>query len=133
MAKSLPDVPHQPQKYNYPKRDFGKTKVVKRSFQPCWYEKWSWLHYNEGQDSVLCFTCTQASQQKKILWSSSADMAFISRGFCNWKDATVKFAQHASSKCHKEAVLKMVTVPASSRNVAECLSAQLAKEKRERR
>ena len=60
-------------------------------------------------------------------------MAFISKGFTNWKVATVKFTIHASSKCHKEAVLKIVTLPSSTKNVAECLSTQLKREKLERR
>ena len=127
------DEAHQPKKFNFPKREFGKTKVIMRSFQPSWFEKWHWLHYNESEDSVLCHTCAKASLQKKIQWSLSADMAFIARGFTNWKDATVKFALHQSSNCHKEAVLKMVTMPSCSKNIAESLSLQVAKEKLERR
>ena len=46
------------------------------------------------------------------------------------KDATVKFALHQSSNCHKEAVLKM---PSCSKKIAESLSLQVAKEKLERR
>ena len=60
-----------------------------------------------------------------LQWSSYSDVAFISKGFTNRKDATVKFAIHASSKYHKEAVLKMVTLPSSTKNMAECLSTQL--------
>ena len=30
--------------------------------------------------------------------------AFISKGFTNWKDATVAFNKHLKSDCHKEAV-----------------------------
>ena len=82
---------------------------------------------------MVCFTCAQASLQKKLQWSSSSDLAFISNGFTNWKDATVKFAIHASSKCHKEAVLKMIEVPSWMKHVAESLSAQLKMEKLERR
>ena len=129
----LPEKAHQPREFSFPKREFGKTKVLKRSFQPSWFDKWPWLHYIESDDSVLCYTCAKASLQKKLQWSSSADMAFISRGFVNWKDATVKFSLHLSSTCHKEAVLKMVTMPSSSNNVGELLSSQLAKEKLERR
>jgi len=39
----------------------------------------------------------KASAEKKIHWSSNADSAFISAGFSNSKDATVKFSNHASS------------------------------------
>jgi hypothetical protein len=107
--------------------------VVKRSFQSSWYDKWSWLHYIEEQDAVLCFTCAQASNHKMLQWSSNFDSSFISKGFTNWKDATVKFGLHASSKCHKEAVLKMIELPNSSVNVAESLSSALKTEKLQRR
>lgn len=66
-------------------------------------------------------------------WSSNADEAFIVRGFTNWKDATVKFDMHQSSKCHREAVLRLVTIPATTLDVAESLSAQHQREKLERR
>jgi len=126
----LPSAPHQPRSFDFPKRSFGKKTVVKRSFQASWFDEWSWLHYIENTDVALCFNCAQAKQQKRLQWSSNADEAFISKGFSNWKDATVKFVQHASSNCHKEAVLKMITM---STNVSESLSAQLSKEKLEHR
>ena len=133
--QQLPDKAHQPrwQKSRFPQRNFGKAKIVRRSFQPSWFDRWQWLHYIEGQDVVLCFTCARASVENKLEWSSSADLAFISKGFTNWKDATVKFSVHSSSKCHKEGVLKMTTLPARCKDVAESLIAQLAKEKLERR
>lgn len=53
----------------------------------------------------------------------------MSKGFTNWKDATVAFRQHESSKCHKEAQEKLVTLPASSRDIGEMLSSSLAEEK----
>ena len=129
--QDLPEKAHQPRKFNFPKREFGKSKLVKRSFQSSWFDKWPWLHYNENEDTVICYTCAQAAVQKKLNWSACADKAFISRGFSNWKDATVKFDLHSSSNSHKEAVLKMVTM--SSSNVGESLSSQLAREKLERR
>ena len=53
----------------------------------------------------------------------------MSKGFTNWKDATVAFRQHESSKCHKEAQEKLVTLPASSQDIGEMLSSSLAEEK----
>ena len=129
----LPTKAHHPKAFKFPKRSFGKKKIVNRSFQLIWFEKWPWLHYVENNDTVLCFMCAQASAQRKLQWSSNLDLAFISKGFTNWKDATIKFAIHEASKCHKEAVLKMVTLPSSTRNVAESLSSRLRKEKLERR
>ena len=72
-------------------------------------------------------------KEGKLNWSSNLDTAFISRGFSNWKDASVKFANHEKSNCHQEAVLKMVTIPATTSNVAEILSTQHNKDKLERR
>ena len=129
----LPEQPHQPRTFPFPKREFGKKTVVKRCFQPSWSEKWPWLHYVEEKDVVLCFTCARACAEKKLQWSANADLAFMTKGFSNWKDATGKFCIHASSKCHKEAVLKMVTLPSTTMDVVESLSAQHQREKLERR
>ena len=52
--------------------------------------------------AVVCITCVQASAQKKLLWSSNLDLAFISNGFMNWKDTTAKLAIYEASKCHKK-------------------------------
>ena len=64
---------------------------------------------------------------------SNLEQTFISTGFSNWKDATSKFNKHESSQCHKEAVLKTITLPATTGNVGEILSSQLAKQRLERR
>ena len=127
----LPTKAHHPKSFKFPKRSFGKKTVVNRSFQSVWFNKYPWLHYIENDDAVLCITCAQASAQKKLQWSSSSDLAFISKGFTNWKDATVKFSIHEASKCHKESVLKMVTLPSTTQNIAECWSNSLKKEKME--
>ena len=84
-------------------------------------------------DSVLCYTCKMASQQNKLQWASNSDAAFIDRGYSNWKDACKKFNTHQKSKTHEEAVLKMITLPATTSNVAESLSSQLKLEKMENR
>ena len=49
------------------------------------------------------------------------------------KDASVRFNNHEKSRCHKDAVIKTVAIPASCRNIGETLLSQLAKEKPERR
>ena len=40
-----------------------KNKVIMRKFQPSWFEKWPWLHYNESEDSVLRHTCAKESPE----------------------------------------------------------------------
>ena len=81
---------------------------------------------------VVCYICAKASLEKKLDWSTNADAAFITREFSNRKDATVKFNIHYSSKCHKKAVLKITTLPSTTMNVAESLSAQHKQEKLDR-
>ena len=97
--------PHQPRNFNFPKQEFElRTKLAsyisllhgifiqieRRSFQPSWFNRWSWLHYIEHNDTVLCYTCKKAHLEKKLQWSLNTDAAFVNRGFSNWKDACKK-------------------------------------------
>ena len=36
----LPEKPHQPRHFKFPKREFGKKNPVERSFQSSWFDKW---------------------------------------------------------------------------------------------
>ena len=49
--------PHQPRSLSFPSRQFGKTKIVSRSFQSKWFDQYQWLHYDEAQDAAYCYTC----------------------------------------------------------------------------
>ena len=53
----------------------------------------------------------------------------VSKGFSNWKDATVAFHAHEKSLRHKEAVEMVLTLPATTRDVGELLSSAHAHEK----
>ena len=53
----------------------------------------------------------------------------VSQGFSNWKDATLSLCTHQDSACHKEAHEKIFTIPATTRNIGDLLSAVHAKEK----
>ena len=92
---SFPAQAHQPRMYPFPKRSFGNKVLAQRSFQPSWFDKWPWLHYIESSDAVsVLHVRMQARSQNKLNWSLNMDLAFLSTGFSNWKDATRKFAQH---------------------------------------
>ena len=82
---------------------------------------------------MSCYTCLKAKLEKKLSWVANADAAFTDKGYTNWKDATVRFSAHEASSCHKEAVLKVTTLPASTPDVAMCLSSQHQKDCLERR
>ena len=111
---SLPAKPHQPRSFPFPKKEFGKNVILKSCFQPSWFTKWPWLHYNQGQDTEFCFICMKASSESKIQCASNSEAAFITAGVSNWKDASAKFVKHQSSSCHRESVLKMVTLVVAS-------------------
>ena len=128
-AEVVPDAPHQPRGFDFPKREFEEKSVVKRAFQAKWFDRWSWLHYSEARDVVFCFTCFRAHAEGKLVWSANANGAFIDIGFSNWKDATIKYDAHQNSKCHKEAVLKVVSLPGAVVDMGESQSAQHQREK----
>ena len=70
---------HQPKNFQFPQR---KLTGHNRSFQAAWLDLYSWLHYNEQHDSVICFYCPQQSTHgnlscttKKIKCLSQMDFA----------------------------------------------------------
>lgn len=81
-SANVPPKPHQPLIFSFPKRAFGKSKVVNRSFQPSWFGLWPFLHYDEANDSVFCHTCLMAFKLERIT-SSCADPAFVSYSYSN--------------------------------------------------
>ena len=58
----------------------------------------------------------------------NAEDALISKGFSNWKLATSVFRQHELSNCHKEAVEKIITLPATTLDVVQMLCKVHARE-----
>ncbi len=52
--EDIPETLHQPgPSFSFPQQSFGKTNVVRRSFQHCWFQKWPFLHYKESADVVF--------------------------------------------------------------------------------
>ena len=91
------ETPHQPQSFKFPKREFGKKTIVKRSFQPQWFNRCLWLHYNEQCDAAFCFYCVKAYTEDKFQSMESIEYTYISKGYNNWKDASVNFSSHEFS------------------------------------
>ena len=77
----IPERPHQPLNFPYPKRSFGKKSVVQRSFGPSWFSQWPFLHYEKSQDLVFCHTCVMGFKLRRMR-TNSADPAFVS-SVCN--------------------------------------------------
>ncbi|XP_065191909.1 zinc finger MYM-type protein 1-like [Sycon ciliatum] len=61
--------------------------------------------------------------------SAIEGLAFISKGFKNWKDATEGFRRHEKSLCHIDAVQVMLVLPQTVPDVGEALRQAHAKEK----
>ena len=137
-SSSLPDLPpqpvHPPSKFVFPKREFGKKQIVKRSCQASWFSTWPWLHYqtHNPDDVVFCHVCVSALKSKRME-RSRGDLAFTSNGFKNWKDATISFKNHEASASHKEALQVVMVIPATCSDVGEMLSREHAQEKSENR
>lgn len=135
MRPPVVETANQPLEFPFPMREFGKKNKVKRAFNPKWFSKWHWLHYDSCHDKVYCCICIKAVTTKRL--NSTAgnikDSAFIFAGFCNWKDATVAFPNHEKSETHKTAVELVVTLPETTKDVGELLSSTHAAEKSENR
>ena len=124
--KDLPDTPCHPVGSHFPSCTFGGAKKVNRSFQSSWCHRFSWVHYDNTQDLVFCFSCCKAAKEGKVRLTGNEEKCFVIRGLCNWKDATRQFTKHESSVFHKQAVDSLKT----KSDVAEMLSSQHAEEKK---
>ena len=60
-----------------------------------WCDKYNWLHYNINNDTAFCYICMKAERERKYKASTKCESAFISKGYTNWKDATVAFNKHS--------------------------------------
>ena len=124
----IPERAHQPL-LQFPLRSFGKQQ---RAFCASWYSKYPWLHYQEADDSVLCFYCLVAEERglgsSAVVRNKSTDDAFIRTGFSNWKKALEKFDKHQSSLSHRDAMDQVV---GKNKNVGEMLQKGYAEEKAE--
>ena len=55
----FPEKQHQPRSITFPMRD---TEKQKRPFNPKWFDQFTFLHYQEDSDSVICHTCALADK-----------------------------------------------------------------------
>ena len=114
------DKPHQPSNFHFPQREFGKTSVVKRLFQHNSFQRWPWLHYDEEQGSCVLFfshvllptriiTCILSLVWRRRLFPLASRTGRM--------DAIAKFSKHEGSQCHKDSVMKTVTLPTTLSDV----------------
>ena len=83
-SESFPAEPLQPRSFHFPKREFGKMTVIKQSFNPGWFDRYKWLHYDNAKDAAFCHVCRCAADQKK---AENKPQGCRFR-FQNWKDGS---------------------------------------------
>ena len=75
---SLPDKPHHPKDFLFPKQSFGKSEPVQCSAQSQWFSSWPFLHCDEGRDVVFCHICITAIKLSRLKFSNNVATAFVS-------------------------------------------------------
>ena len=98
---------NQPKNFSYAKKKFG---IEERSFLPSWYDKWTWLHSDEAEDSVYCIIGINVNHCN-MLNCIILENSFIKTGYSNWKHARntdKSFHQHESSNCHQQAIQRQL-------------------------
>ena len=119
----------------HPDRHFkfpvSEIQGKKRRAQIDWFHDYKWLHYEVQLDKVFCYFCGKAFQEQKLLLKKNTDLAFISKGFNNWKKAHDRFKAHIESENHKEAISKLQTNEV--KDIGEVLSKEHMTEKAENR
>jgi hypothetical protein len=65
---------NQPRNIFFPAKMFGKKM---RSFYASWFDRWSWLHYEETKD----FPCIRSFQKNTLSCHIQEEKVFISNGF----------------------------------------------------
>ncbi len=95
--------------------------AVSVRFQASWFEKFPWLHYDEGFNVARCYICYR-QHEKSALNSCRNQEAFIKTGYSNWKNALDNFRKHEKSLCHMTAIAFENALRETSGNVAELIS-----------
>ena len=57
---TIDESPNQPRTISFPKQQFGTSKIVLRAFNPAWFNKSSWLHWDDSSKKNFCYTCVSA-------------------------------------------------------------------------
>lgn len=98
---------------NEPYQPLVDSKMAKRQqgqqirvFQNSWFTKYKWLTYCSTRNVAYCFVCRKAKHLGMFSFSKKADHAFLSSGFKNWKNATLRFKKHEKSDSHQVATMR---------------------------
>jgi len=81
-----------------------------RSCQANWFNKWTFLHYVEDKDAVICHTCASAVKKKLLFQDDFKEKSFLI-GFRNWKKGVEKIKEHEKADVHKLSLERLISKP----------------------
>ena len=86
-----------------------------RYFNPAWDDTHSWLTLctSSGSGKAFCSVCREQKSKGRLSFSRNQDPAFLTTGFNNWKEASLRFQKHEAFKTHREACEKAVAAERS--------------------
>ena len=93
---AVPEQPHQSTTFKFPKRSFG---VTNRSFQPSWFARWRFLHYNKTEDAVYCHTCLLGDCTRRLV-PVVADGSLVSILESLWYCIYIIYLVHGFCDCN---------------------------------
>ena len=122
------EKPCQPSSsFSFPKTAFEKQN---HSCEPRWFTEFSWLDYDEINNSVTSFVCKK--HLKNLEMEKNKEEAFLSTGFRNCKKALDSFKGHQKSKCYIAALTFEITIPQCG-NIQEMTSEKIKSNMQENR
>lgn len=104
-----------------------------RGFLKHYYDTYKWIEYSPVKNAAFCFPCRIFKGNS--LNSSQIDLAFSTRGYTNWKNATKAFNNHQKSKVHNyssESMFKFVKGNSIDIAIDEGKKLQLSQQEQER-
>lgn len=103
-----------------------------RCIQSGWYSVHHWIMVCSVQNAIYCQACRLAKQRGLITSANSLyamrTSSFIQGGFCNWKKALQKLAEHGKIDLHREAALKIASLKDKRVDIAGQISVQCNRE-----
>ena len=108
-----------------PKRQFGKSKLVFRSFQVAWFDIWRWMHYVEDEDKLICNTCTRAHITHQLAMLDAGMQPPSPKAIQTGRmprERRQVFSHYEKSQCHREAVERSITLHVMTNNAGEHIS-----------
>ncbi len=103
------EAPFQPN-LNFPGRRFG-SDVLRDHSNADGLKNGDGYIMSQKQTVCCAFTCNQAVEKELV--HSHSDSSFARGGFCNWKKARKKFAQHELSDLHSDSLQALATLKAT--------------------